>query len=75
MIYGSQDTTVNYMPYGGIPEGAGLFGGFPAGVGGARAVFHTEGPSVLDRLREGLPHKPWPVGAGRLGPESLIRHR
>ena len=68
MIYGSQDTTVNYMPYGGIPEGAGLFGGFPAGVGGARAVFHTEGPSVLDRLREGYPTSP-----GQLEPEGWGR--
>jgi N-methylhydantoinase B len=53
MIYGSQDCSVSYRPYSRLPEGAGLFGGYPAGVGGIRAVFRTEGPSILDRLSNG----------------------
>lgn len=31
---GSKNLTVNYSPYHGIPGGWGLFGGFPAGIGG-----------------------------------------
>ncbi len=37
--YGSRDLTVDFRPYGGIPQGAfGLFGGYPAGAGGLRAL-------------------------------------
>jgi hypothetical protein len=52
MIYESQDCSVNYSPYGGLPEGAGLFGGYPAGIGGIRAAFKTEGRGLMERLRE-----------------------
>ena len=31
---GSANLTVNYSPYHGIPGGWGLFGGYPAGIGG-----------------------------------------
>ena len=31
---GSKNLTVNYSPYHGIPGGWGLFGGYPAGIGG-----------------------------------------
>ena len=31
---GSSNLTVNYSPYHGIPSGWGLFGGYPAGIGG-----------------------------------------
>jgi N-methylhydantoinase B len=31
---GSQNLTTNYSPYHGIPAGWGLFGGYPAGIGG-----------------------------------------
>jgi N-methylhydantoinase B len=31
---GSNNLTVNYSPYHGIPGGWGLFGGYPAGIGG-----------------------------------------
>ena len=31
---GSQNLTVNYTRYHGIPSGWGLFGGYPAGIGG-----------------------------------------
>ena len=59
MIYGTQDCSVNYPPYGCLPEGAGLFGGFPTGIGGLRAVFHTDGSSVMARLHSGeYPTKP-----------------
>jgi len=51
MIYGSEDCSVSYRPYSRLPEGAGLFGGFPAGIGGIRAIFETEGPSLLSRLK------------------------
>jgi N-methylhydantoinase B len=66
MIYGSQDTTVNYMPYGGIPEGAGLFGGLPSGVGGTRGVFHTEGASIVERLKK----EPYPIRPEQLESEG-----
>jgi len=39
MIDGSQDLSVDYAPYAGLPHGAfGLFGGYPVGVGGLRAI-------------------------------------
>ena len=42
MIYGSNDASTNFQPYGGIPQGAvGLFGGYGAGYGGTRALFTT----------------------------------
>lgn len=50
MVYGSQDCTVSYRPYSRMPEGVGLYGGHPAGIGGIRAVFATAGGSVLSRL-------------------------
>ncbi|MDB5650707.1 MAG: hypothetical protein JWL62_2227 [Hyphomicrobiales bacterium] len=34
LVRGTKDLTVNYSPYHGIPGGWGLFGGFPAGIGG-----------------------------------------
>lgn len=59
MVYETQDCSVNYPPYGCLPEGAGLFGGFPTGIGGTRAVFHTNGAEVMERLRNGeYPTKP-----------------
>jgi N-methylhydantoinase B len=52
LAYGSTDLSVDFKPYGGIPQGAvGLFGGYPAGTGGYRAVFEAE--NVLDRLAAG----------------------
>jgi N-methylhydantoinase B len=39
MIHGSQDTTVDFVPYAGLPQGSfGLFGGYPVGPGGIRAI-------------------------------------
>jgi N-methylhydantoinase B len=43
MVYGSQNFSIDYKPYGGIPQGAfGLFGGYPVGSGGLRALFRTD---------------------------------
>jgi hypothetical protein len=53
MIYGSQDCSVSYRPYSRLPEGVGLFGGNPAGIGGIRAVYQTAGASLLERLKNG----------------------
>ncbi len=53
MIYGSKDFSVNYNPYGGIPQASfGLFGGHPAGGGGLRAIFLTS-QDLLERMRSG----------------------
>jgi len=39
-VRGSSDVTADMKPYGGMPHGAfGLFGGYPAGTGGVRALF------------------------------------
>ena len=59
-VYGSQDLTANYRPYGAVPNGFGLFGGYPAGFGGNRALYRTDG--LLQRLREGA----YPTGADEL---------
>ena len=53
MIYGSQDSSVDCRPYAGVPQGNGLFGGYSTGTGGMAAVFHTDGPSVLARIKDG----------------------
>jgi N-methylhydantoinase B len=53
IIYGSQDFSADFKPYGGIPQGCfGLFGGYPVGSGGLRAIFHT-GPDFPERIRRG----------------------
>jgi N-methylhydantoinase B len=53
MVMGSDDLTVDVAPYGGLPHGAfGLFGGYPVGTGGVRAVIAPS--EALDaRLRGG----------------------
>ena len=66
MVYGSQDCSVSYRPYSRLPEGIGLFGGYPCGMGGVRAVFHTVGPSMLERLNSG----DYPVQPGQITTES-----
>ena len=66
MVYGARDCSVNYPPYGCLPEGAGLFGGYPTGIGGVRAVFHTDGESLMQRLRRGE----YPVRPGQLESEG-----
>jgi N-methylhydantoinase B len=51
MVFGTRDCSVSYRPYSRLPEGAGLFGAYPSGVGGIRAVFSTDGSSILARLQ------------------------
>ena len=52
MIYGSRDSSVDFRPYGAIPQGSfGLFGGHPTGFGGTRAFYLTEG--LTERLAKG----------------------
>ncbi|MBI2917407.1 MAG: hydantoinase B/oxoprolinase family protein [Chloroflexi bacterium] len=52
MVYGSEDFSSDYNPYGGIPESAfGLFGGYPIGTGGLRAMLDS--PGLKERLRAG----------------------
>ncbi|MDP6558677.1 MAG: hydantoinase B/oxoprolinase family protein [Candidatus Binatia bacterium] len=53
LIYGSKDFSVDYKPYGGIPQGSfGLFGGHPCGSGGLRAIFTTS-DEIMDRMKSG----------------------
>jgi N-methylhydantoinase B len=53
MIHGSKDTTVDFVPYAGLPQGAfGLFGGYPVGSGGIRAIVDP-GEDFPERLAAG----------------------
>ena len=53
MVYGSQDFTNDYKPYGGIPQKAfGLFGGYPVGSGAFRAIFNPA-EDVWERMKAG----------------------
>ena len=68
MIYGSQDCSVSYRPYSRMPEGVGLAGGHPAGIGGIRAIFETAGSSIMARLRSGsYPTQPEEIESGEWG--------
>jgi hypothetical protein len=55
MVYGTDDLTVNYSPYHGIPGGWGLFGGYPMGVGGHKLVIEPA------HLKESLKNSRYPV--------------
>jgi N-methylhydantoinase B len=50
MVYGSDNLTVNYSPYHGIPGGWGLSGGFPMGIGGSKFV--VEPDALPERMAE-----------------------
>jgi N-methylhydantoinase B len=53
MIYGSQDCSVDYKPYGGVAQGGfGLAGGFPTGIGATR-VMTEAGLEMLDKFKAG----------------------
>ena len=57
IVYGTKDLSVDYKPYGGIPEFAfGLFGGYPVGYGGERVIYQ---PSA--ELFEHLRTEPYPI--------------
>ncbi len=53
LVRGSDDLTVDLTPYAGMPHGAfGLFGGYPSGAGGIRALL-APAPSLEKRLQRG----------------------
>ena len=53
LIYGSQDCSVDYKPYGGVAQGGfGLGGGYPTGIGATRVMIEA-GLTMLDRVRNG----------------------
>jgi N-methylhydantoinase B len=59
MVHGSTDLSVDFAPYAGMPQGAfGLFGGYPSGTGGIRAILEP-----APALREGLDRSDYPVQA------------
>jgi N-methylhydantoinase B len=75
MIYGSADCNVNFKPYAALPQGSfGLFGGHPTGYGGTRAMFETDGGTVLGRLQRGAyPASPDELESGDWGVLSVPR--
>lgn len=53
MVRGSADLSVDFAPYAGLPHGAyGLFGGYPVGTGGIRAILRP-GSDLQARLASG----------------------
>jgi N-methylhydantoinase B len=53
VVRGSADLTVDMAPYAGLPHGAaGLFGGYPTGIGGVRAILEPA-PGTGERLAAG----------------------
>ncbi|MBI2089014.1 MAG: hydantoinase B/oxoprolinase family protein [Deltaproteobacteria bacterium] len=66
MAFGTQDLSVEYKPYGGVPEFAfGLFGGYPVGFGGERLLYETP-PDIFERLRKGV----YPTSVEAIGREK-----
>jgi N-methylhydantoinase B len=50
LVHGSSDLTADLVPYAGMPHGAaGLFGGYPSGIGGIRALLEPA-DDLPDRL-------------------------
>jgi len=43
LVRGSRNVNTNYSPYHGIPSGWGLFGGYPAGIGGDKCRIDPDG--------------------------------
>jgi N-methylhydantoinase B len=53
MVQGSADLTADFSPYAGMPHGAfGLFGGYPSGTGGIRAILEP-GPDLGTAVKSG----------------------
>lgn len=48
LVRGSKNITTNYSPYHGIPSGWGLYGGYPAGIGGDK--FRVDPSDLPERL-------------------------
>jgi N-methylhydantoinase B len=53
LVFGSQDLSVDFRAYVGVPYGYGLFGGYPGGTGGMRSIFQTDPARVRERLARG----------------------
>jgi N-methylhydantoinase B len=72
MIHGSSDVSVEYKPYGGVPEFSfGLFGGYPVGYGADRVMFATP-PDIGERLaREPYPTRVDDVDTGGWGERRI----
>ncbi|MEK7335611.1 MAG: hydantoinase B/oxoprolinase family protein [Candidatus Binatota bacterium] len=71
LIYGSQDCSVDYKPYGGIAQGGfGLFGGYPTGISAMR-VMAQAGLEMLDRVRKGEYPEVQALRAGEWGKTYL----
>ena len=71
MVYGSDNLTVNYSPYHGIPGGWGLFGGYPMGIGGHKFVVEPDALPELSPSR--VTRSPLPTcrrGARSFAPNS-----
>jgi N-methylhydantoinase B len=67
LIYGSQDCTVDYKPYGGIAQGGfGLFGGHPTGISAMRVMAQAV-PQLLERVRNGEYPEPQAIRDGVWG--------
>ena len=53
LIYGSQDCSVDYKPYGGIAQGGfGLFGGYSTGISATRLMAQA-GLEMIERVKNG----------------------
>ena len=69
MVHGSTDLTVDYAPYAGLPQGAyGLFGGYPAGSGGLRAILEPG-----DGFAEALAASRYPIEAADAVADGSVR--
>jgi N-methylhydantoinase B len=67
LIYGSQDCSVDYKPYGGVAQGGfGLSGGYPTGIGANRVMIES-GLGMLDKVRDGDYPTPQAMREGRWG--------
>jgi N-methylhydantoinase B len=73
IAYGTDDLSVEYKPYGGVPEFAfGLFGGYPVGFGAERVMFRPAA-ALLERLGRGGPYPTSPdeIRLGGWGTPSI----
>jgi N-methylhydantoinase B len=75
MIYGSQDLHLDLRPYEGVPQACqGLFGGYPVGGGGLRALLDTDPAALQARLARGeYPTTPRELLDGNWGTVRLPR--
>jgi hypothetical protein len=71
LVYGSQDCSVDYKPYGGVAQGGfGLFGGYPTGISANRIVVQA-GVEMLQRVKNGEHPDTHAMRAGDWGPIYL----